>query len=599
MKSKKMPNEHCSFSTYDPCRAYEYMGCHKIGESYVFRVAAPNACRVCLTGDFDNWSDPREMKRISPDGIYEIEICADSIPVGSRYKYRIQSGASEVFKADPYAQARELCGLGASVVSDDIRYEWHDRGWMQRRTFDAREQRASLGLNIYEIPAGAFNSHDDMSPYTFSRIASELSPYLKQMGYTHVLFSPLSDGFFESSDRQAVPAFYAPCERYGGSAELLKLTDIFHSAGIGVMFRLNMSCFPKDEYGLCMFDGGYMYERDGDGCEEYAMFDLAKREVREYLISNAMYFADVFHADGFVIDDVSDMFSGKDGNAASDLLCELSRAMRRDHPDALMISDGMYDMTLCNGNVFDIFDMHYDARMIEDAFECIDMCKKQSASDDCFDSVINDIAEQGKIQRLLSVHDITCRLHELSLDEWNRYALKRMLIGSVMALPCGKHTLMGDEICCTENATYIPSDAVDWSVLDNDMNARFQLYCSDINNFFLAHTSLGGPFVSCKGWTVEGDHQNVRSLTFVRGDAERLYVTANFSNTPIEDHRMYVECVGTYTELFNSDDVKYGGSGVVNKNARLVAHDANGDGPYIRLRLPPMAVMIVGRTDMR
>lgn len=600
LKSKKVPNGHHRFDTCDLCRVYEYMGCHKIGESYVFRVAAPRAHRVCLTGDFDDWSESYEMRRVSPDGIYEIEICADKIAVGSRYKYKIQCSNGDFFKADPYAQVREIGGLGASVVTDDIQYEWNDRGWMIRRASDIYEHRTYSCLNIYEICTGKWRCQDDGAPYTFSKLAFELAPYLKQMGYTHVLISPAADSSFELSQRQVVHGYFAPCEKYGGREELVRFTDTLHNAGLGVIFRLNMSCFPKDEYGLCMFDGGYMYENTCNECEEYAAFDLSKRQAREYLISNAVYYVDIFHSDGLMIDNVPDMLAGSDGDIALDFLGEFSHVMRDVHPEIMLISDGISGRMIRDGKACDMFDMYYDTRLTDNAFDCVDI-GKHGAFDVCCERVTNDISGLRDAQRLLSVHDITCRLHELFCDEWNMAAVKRMLVGLIMALPCGKHGLMGDEICCTGEAACGIAGTVDWSMLDKDMNAKFQLYCSDVNNFLLAHAVLWGDSISCRYQRSDKDQNNVRLLTFVRGndDGEKLYVTANFSNTPIEDHRMYVDNVGTYGELFNSDDIKYGGSGVVNTHARFVASDKDGNGSYIRLRLPPMAVLIVGRTDTR
>ena len=263
--------------------AYEYLGVHRTEDGYVFRVWAPNADGIMLTGDFNNWSENISLERITEGGIWETTVDADYVKAGDKYKYKIYGCGQVHYKADPYATVSELPPNTASVIPDEDEYEWRDAGWLDYRRRTATEFY-SKPMNIYEMHLGSWRRHEDGSYFCYREIATELSTYVKQMGYTHVELLPVMEHPFDGSWGYQVGCYYAPTSRFGSPDDFRAFVDTMHEAGIGVILDWVPAHFPKDAHGLYEFDGQPLYEYQGADRIEHKgwgtrCFDDGRNEV--------------------------------------------------------------------------------------------------------------------------------------------------------------------------------------------------------------------------------------------------------------------------------------------------------------------------------
>ena len=283
-------------------RSYEYMGVHRIGDGFVFRVWVPNAKEVFLVGEFNAWGEDAPMTRISEGGIWECELKGTDFGDGSPYKFKIKTHyGAELYKADPYARASELPPATASVYRDTDDYEWRDSGWMSYRKKAYASDMYAQPLNIYELHLGSWKRHEDGTYYTYA-----------EMGYTHVELMPVMEHPFDGSWGYQVSGFYAPTSRFGTPRDFMAFVDSMHEAGIGVILDWVPAHFPKDAHGLYEFDGQPLYEYQGFDRMEHKgwgtrCFDLGRNEVQSFLVSNATYWTSVYHADGLRVDAVAAM----------------------------------------------------------------------------------------------------------------------------------------------------------------------------------------------------------------------------------------------------------------------------------------------------
>lgn len=285
-------------------RAYEYLGAHfcENGRGCTFRVFAPHAESVSLCGDFNSW-DPRvnPMQRVSSSGIWELFVDKE-LAARCKYKYflRREGDGRGAFKSDPFGFGAEKRPNAASVVEDLDRYPWRDDGWMAyRKKYFAREKIAEQPIHIYQMDPVWWKRRGDGSLYGYGELASELIPYVKQMGYTHVELLGVTCGF--TAEKNIPDALYAPSPALGEPWELMAFVDSMHEAGVGVILRWNPFCFAASEHGLSDFDGAPLYECGAERAN-VRFFDLEKAEVQSFLVSNALFWAKKYHADGLSID---------------------------------------------------------------------------------------------------------------------------------------------------------------------------------------------------------------------------------------------------------------------------------------------------------
>ena len=337
--------------------AYRFFGVHKIKKgTYAFRVWAPHAVGVAVAGDFNDWSETANpMTLIAPE-IWEAVV--DGVSKYDCYKYAIQTADGRLLmKADPYAVHQETRPGTASKVYDLPSYKWTDSNWF------ARQKEASVldkPVNIYEIHFGSWKQHEDGTFLTYREMADTLVPYVKDMGYTHIEMMPIMEYPFDGSWGYQVTGYFAPTSRYGVPEDLMYFMDTCHKAGIGVILDWVPAHFPKDAHGLYAFDGECTYEysdlKKGEHKEwGTRVFDYGKNEVRSFLISSAMYWADLFHFDGIRVDAVASMLyldygrepgewtpnkdGGNENYEAVDFFRQLNSAVLTRHPSMMMIAE--------------------------------------------------------------------------------------------------------------------------------------------------------------------------------------------------------------------------------------------------------------------
>ena len=347
-----------AFGTDGCDHAHAYLGCHFARrdetDGYLFRVWAPCAVAVSVVGDFNFWNvDDLPMQPIG-GGVWET-FSAYAKP-GGAYKFCVRGADGRtVYKTDPYA--RRCCALPdtSGMIEPPARHIWHDGLYRARKK---RQNALQRPMNIYEVHAGSWKRHEDGGYYTFDDLARELIPYVKGMGYTHIELMPVMEFPYEPSWGYQVTGYFAPTHRYGSPEQLRNFVDACHQANLGVILDWVPAHFPKDENGLFEFDGSCCYELSDPQMREHPewgtrIFDYAKPEVRSFLISNAVYWLEEFHADGLRVDAVASMlyldynrreykpnkFGGKENLDAIDFLHKLNAAAFRADPAALMIAE--------------------------------------------------------------------------------------------------------------------------------------------------------------------------------------------------------------------------------------------------------------------
>ena len=614
-------------------RAYELFGVHNEGETFVFRVYAPRADKVLLVGDFNSWQDTHPMTKISDIGVWQAEISCNVARVGDMYKYKLVCGDRVIYKSDPYGYKMEAPPNCASIIADIDGYAWNDGGWMMQRREEAYTDPYSRPLNVYELHTASWKKHPDGRLYGYRELAEELAPYVKQMGYTHVELMPISEHPFGGSWGYQVGGYYAPAAKHGDPKDLMQFMDIMHSAGVGVILDWVPAHFPMDDFGLFEFDGAPLYEcedpeRAVDPSWGTAKFDMSRGHVRSFLISNALYWMEKYHADGLRVDAVSSIVyvncngstNGGVPRKSEDNLCrdgieflkQLNKTVKRDFPDALMIAEesGAFDNVTSTEGLG--FDMKWNMGWMHDTLKYAEV----------------DFKERSDVHGLLTfplmyafderfilpishdevVHGKKSFLDKMPGDYWRKFAGARAFEAIKMTMPGKKLTFMGCEI--GQFREWNSDDSVEWFLLDFDTHAKHQLYYADLNNFYLAHPELWQADDGWKGFSwLEPDDRERCVISYVRRDrcGRELIIAVNLTPRVHNDFFLPVTAEGEYKEVFNSDSERYGGSGVVNKGATLKTCPNPGIGfkrpaedivPYaVRLRLPPLGVTILKKTN--
>ena len=606
-------------------RAYEYLGAHPVEGGFVFRVWAPNAAAVAVTGDFDDWRGTLEMRRVSEGGLWEAVGIGGEFCRGARYKYLITAAdGRRLYKADPYAFAAECPPATASLMYGIPHHEWKDAGWMAARP-DARF--TDRPINIYELQLSSWMRHEDGSWLSYTELARELAPYVKQMGYTHVELLPITEYPFEGSWGYQVTGYYAPTARHGSPEEFMGFIDSMHEAGIGVILDWVPAHFPKDAHGLYEFDGKPLYEYQGVDRMEHAgwgtrRFDVGRCEVESFLVSDACFWAGVYHVDGLRVDAVASMlyldYDRKPGewvpNIYGDNRCleaiaffqKLNDAMAHIHPGVMMIAEESTAWgrltSFEDGGLG--FSYKWNMGWMNDAlgYAETDPIFRRYHHDKLTFSMMYAFGERYvlPISHDEVVHGKKSLLDRMPGDYWQKFAGTRVFLAYMMTHPGKKLLFMGCEIGQFREWDF--AGQIEWFLLDYDSHARLQLYVAELNHLYLASPELWERDTSWEGFDwIDADNKDQSILTFRRiaADGSELLVVLNFTPATYEDYRIGVPKCGRYRELISSDNEKYGGSGVMNTGdieAEPVAW--NGRAASVSLRVPPLGALILRREEV-
>ena len=601
--------------------AYEYLGVHKVSDGYIFRVWAPNANRVWLVGDFNGWDESSPMHKITSRGVWEVSLPERRAHAGDKYKFKISADGRVIYKADPYAREAGKLPETASVIPSDESYEWRDGGWMSYRAKFSKDFY-SKPMNIYEIHAGSWRRHEDGSYFSYAELARELAPYVKQMGYTHIELLPMNEYPCDESWGYQVCSYFAPTSRYGSVKDFKSFIDSMHEAGIGVILDWVPAHFPKDEHGLCEFDGAPLYEYSDPQRMEHKVwgtrrFDLGRGEVRSFLLSSADYMVREFHIDGLRVDAVASMICLDYDKAAGEwtpnkfgdnrclegieFLKRLNTYLRREFPDLLLIaedSSAHKGITGIENGGFG-FDLKWNMGWMNDTLsyaECEPQYRRYHHAKLTFPMTY---AFDEKFVLPIShdevVHAKRSFLDKMSGDYWQKFASARAFMGYMMTSPGKKLNFMGAEIGQFREWDY--DGEIEWFLLEYEMHAKFQRFVAELNHFYLSQKAL---WEIDDGWDgfrwIEPDDsaQSVISYRRIAKDGSELIVAINFTPATYREFLIGTNQKGAYEEIFNSDDQRFGGSGVVNFcPIATTGTGMNGCGDSIKIKLPPLSIVVL------
>lgn len=606
--------------------AYDYLGAHRVceGGGFVFRVWAPNADAIFVVGSFNNWDHSMQMTRISDKGIWEYYDIEARAKEGDLYKFKIYSCGRELYKADPYAKCCERPPETASVLYES-KYKWRDAGWQKYRKRFA-EDFFSKPINIYELHLGSWKNRGEEEYLSYMEIAEELSVYVKQMGYTHIELMPVAEHPFDGSWGYQVCGYYAPSSRYGTPDEFRAFVDKMHEAGIGVIVDWVPAHFPKDAHGLYEFDGRPLYEYQGADRIEHEgwgtrRFDVGREEVQSFLISNALWWLSSFHIDGLRVDAVASMlyldYDKRPGewvpNIYGDNKCleavaffkKLNRAIKEFYPDTLMIAEESTAFSNVTGFENDGlgFDMKWNMGWMNDTLEYaqLDPIYRKYHHNKMTFSLTYAFSERYvlPISHDEVVHGKLSFLDRMPGAYEDKFAGARVFAAYMMTHPGKKLTFMGSEIGQFREWDY--KGEIEWFLLDYEMHSKLQKYYSDLNHFYLKNAPLWRLDSSWDGfeWINADDGEN-SVLSFIRHDGEgkELVVLLNFTPVKRDGYLIGVREGGIYEEVFNSDDEKYGGKGILNNEPiRTFGRPKDGRLFSLAVDLPPLGAVILERTE--
>lgn len=605
-------------------RAYELMGAHKLqGESpgtYVFRVWAPEARGISLVGDFNNWEPgANPMNRITDDGIWEIIV--PGLKEFDSYKYAVEDKSGNiVLKADPYGFHMETRPETASKLYNLEGYEWQDDKWMEARQKTAPYDRP---MNVYEVHLGSWKRYDDGNFFDYNKLAHELIPYVKKMGYTHLELMPVSEYPYDGSWGYQVMGYFAPTSRYGTPKDFMNFVDKCHQNDIGVILDWVPGHFPKDEAGLAEFDGSYCYEYKDPlkrSHEEWGtlIFDWGRNEVRSFLISNAIYWLEKFHIDGLRVDAVASMIyldygrekgqwtpnhkGGNENLEAVSFLKDLNKAVFASFPNVLMVAEESTAWPLVTAPVDQGglgFNYKWNMGWMNDSLAYMEtdpLFRKGNHRALTFpltyafsENYILPISHDEV------VHGKRSLLDKMAGDYEEKFASLRAYLGYMMAHPGKKLTFMGCEF--GQFTEWAFAKELDWMLLDYPMHRKTQEYVKDLNHLYKNESPLWQIEKSWEGfnWKVPDDAAN-NIIAFSRYDKEGkgILVIINFAPVERPDYQISLGSKRRYDLILNSDQAKYGGYKC--KVKRVLIPKQNEDGSFsVSVKIPPLSTLYYRR----
>jgi 1,4-alpha-glucan branching enzyme len=610
-------------------RLYEKLGAHPRTVTGVggtnFAVWAPNAERVSVIGDFNDWQPGATPLSPSGDsGIWEAFV--PEIGRGARYKYRIDSryNGFSVDKADPFGFMHEVPPATASIVWDNA-YDWGDAHWMATRADHNGIERPA---SIYEMHIGSWR-RDDGVPLGYREMAEPLADYLSWMGFTHVEFLPVMEHPFFGSWGYQTTGYFAPTSRFGTPQDLMFLIDTLHQRGIGVLLDWVPSHFPGDAHGLHYFDGTHLFEhsdpRQGfhPDWKSY-IFNYGRNEVRSFLLSSALFWMDVFHADGLRVDAVASMlyldysrsagewipnrFGGRENLEAIDFLRRLNADIYGRFPDSQTIAEESTAWPMVSRPTYVGglgFGMKWDMGWMHDTLDYMsrDPIHRSYHHNRLTFRGVYAFTENFVLPLSHDevVHGKGSLIGKMPGDDWQKFANLRLLFGYMFTQPGKKLLFMGGEIGQWKEWNH--DTQLDWHLLRNESHTGLQRWVRDLNHFYRAERSASELDFDVAGfqWLDADDAWN-SVVSYVRrsrvdpdtGVAEELLVVCNFTPLVHENYRVGVPHVGLWREVLNSDVEVYGGSGVGNLGGtRSVPVPFHGRPHSLNLTLPPLGMLVL------
>jgi 1,4-alpha-glucan branching enzyme len=570
-----------------------------------FSVWAPNAQAVSLIGDHNFWDrNSHKMHRIGASGIWELFIA--DIGAGTKYKFAVCGiDGGWVDHADPMARATEIPPLTASVV-EESNYVWNDSSWMQQRS---QFQSWRSAVSVYEVHLGSWKLG-----LSYKELATELVQYIQQQGFTHVEFLPVTEHPYGPSWGYQVTSFFAPTSRFGSPDEFKFLVDALHNAGIGVILDWVPAHFPKDEWALAKFDGTALYEHADPRLGEHPdwgtlIFNFGRNEVRNFLVASALYWLTEFHIDGLRVDAVASMlyldYSRKDGEwlpnkhggrenlEAVQLLQEATSTAYKTHPGIMMIAE---ESTAWSGVTADTsggglgFGFKWNMGWMHDTLQYLshESIHRVHHHNEITFSILYAWSENFMLPLSHDevVHGKGQLVNKFPGDRWQKLATLRALYGFMWAHPGKKLLFMGCEFA--QNDEWNESAGLQWHLTEYAEHQGVQKAVAELNAVYKSTPALWEKDTNPEGFTwLVGNDGAANVVAFARWDdyASALVSVTNFSPVPHESYQLPFPNAGIWTEVLNTDELAFGGSGVSNEPVIV------GASQIASVRIPPLATV--------
>ena len=605
-------------------RLYDKLGAHPMifeGVGGVhFALWAPNASRVSVIGDFNNWDGRRHVMRLrGSTGIWEIFVPDAS--AGQTYKFELLSSNGDrlPLKADPFAQAAELRPSTASRVAKTTRIEWSDAAYLkQRSTGDARRKPVST----YEVHPGSWRRGDDNAFLDYDALASTLIPYVKDMGFTHLELLPISEHPFDPSWGYQPTGLFAPTARFGDPEGFARFVNAAHQAEIGIILDWVPAHFPTDEHGLAKFDGTALYEH-ADPRQGYhpdwntAIFNFGRKEVESFLLNNALFWLERYHIDGLRVDAVASMlyldYSRKDGEwipnqyggrenlEAIKFLQRVNHEAYGQHPGVITIAEestafpGVSKPTNTGGLGFgfkwNMGFMHDTLKYMQ-----LDPVHRKHHQNDLTFGLLYAFSENFVLPLSHDevVHGKGSLLSKMPGDDWQKFANLRAYLAFMWAYPGKKLLFMGQEFA--QRAEWNHAQSLDWHLLEHQSHKGMQNLLRDLNHAYAGHKALHARDCEPEGfeWLIADDAAN-SVFAWARHDGEGgaiVVCVCNFTPVPRPDYVLPLPKAGKWREILNTDAGHYWGSGSGNMGeVKANLGPSHGKPASAQVLLPPLGTV--------
>jgi len=597
--------------------SHKFLGSFLEGDFCTFRVWAPNAKRVFVTGEFCSWyPHTYEMKKINDRGIYEIQV--PGVSEFDAYKYVIVTHSGlELWKADPYAKHAETRPLTASKVYTLPEYKWKDKKWMDNRTVPYHQP-----MNIYEVHLGSWKHNEEGKELSYRELAHRLVEYVKEMNYTHVELLPVTEYPYDKSWGYQATGYFSPTSRYGTPEDFMYFVDIFHQNNIGVILDWVPGHFTKDAHGLYEFDGTPCYEYSDTRKMEHEgwgtrVFDYGRNEVKSFLTSSAVSWIEDYHIDGIRVDAVSSMlflnycrdedkcarniYGGFENLEAIDFIKNLNLYVKENYPGVSMIAEESTSYPKVTAAVEHGglgFDFKWNMGWMNDSLDYLetDPFFRKGVHNKFTFSMHYAFSENFilPISHDEVVHGKKSLLDKSPVPYEDKFANLKAFLGYMYAHPGKKLAFMGIDI-----AQFIEWDEereLDWLLMLYPKHVFTHRYVKELNKFYKTTRALWENDSDWDGfrWHVVDDNNN-NVFAFSRKDrsGKEVLVVSNFSNQVLKNYEIGVDTWGSYKIVLNSDAKKYDGIAVSNRNLKTINKEKNEFKYTLSLNIPPYATMYI------